>query len=105
MRVLYISYFSAKTWALFGFGNKKLALLLFFTLLLDKNVVKCTHLPVAQLDSASDSDSEGQRFESAWAGQKFDKFRLVEFFIHCVSNGISSRVSVYLITEGAYHQL
>ncbi len=27
------------------------------------------HLPVAQLDSASDSDSEGQRFESARAGQ------------------------------------
>ena len=29
-----------------------------------------THLPVAQLDSASDSDSEGRRFESCWAGQK-----------------------------------
>ena len=28
------------------------------------------YLPVAQLDSASDSDSEGQRFESARAGQK-----------------------------------
>ena len=27
-----------------------------------------------------------------------------DFFIHCESNGISSRVSVYLITEGAYHQ-
>ena len=36
--------------------------------------------------------------------QKFDKFRLVEFFIHCESNGISSRFSVYLITEGVYHQ-
>ena len=61
-------------------------------------------LPVAQLDSASDSDSEGRRFESYRVGQKFDKFRLVEFFIHCESNGISSRFSVYLITEGAYHQ-
>jgi len=26
------------------------------------------------------------------------------FFIHCESNGISSRFSVYLITEGVYHQ-
>ena len=43
-------------------------------------------------------------FDSLWAGQKFDKFRLVEFFIHCESNGISSRFSVYLITEGVYHQ-
>ena len=29
----------------------------------------CTNLPVAQLDSASDSDSEGQRFESVRVGQ------------------------------------
>ena len=27
-----------------------------------------------------------------------------DFFIHCESNGISSRVSVYLIIEGVYHQ-
>ena len=26
------------------------------------------------------------------------------FSIHCESNGISSRFSVYLITEGVYHQ-
>ena len=26
------------------------------------------------------------------------------FFIHCESNGISSRDSVHLITEGVYHQ-
>ncbi len=31
-------------------------------------------------------------------------FDLSNFFIHCESNGISSRFSVYLITEGAYHQ-
>ena len=31
-------------------------------------------------------------------------FSLSNFFIHCESNGISSRPSVYLITEGAYHQ-
>ena len=68
-------------------------------------VVQCyMHLPVAQLDSASDSDSEGRRFESFRVGQKFDKLRLVEFFIHCESNGISSRVSVHFITEGVYHQ-
>jgi hypothetical protein len=29
--------------------------------------------------------------------KKFDKFRLVGFFIHCESNGISSRFSAYLI--------
>ena len=63
---------------------------------------KKIYLPMAQLDSASDSDSEGQRFESAWAGQKFDKLRLVEFFIHCESNGISSRVSVYIIRFDEY---
>ena len=68
------------------------------------NTLTHQYLPVAQLDSASDSDSEGQRFESARVGQKFGKFRLAEFFIHCESNGISSRFSVYLITEGAYHQ-
>ena len=26
------------------------------------------------------------------------------FFIHCESNGISSRVSVYIIAVGVYHQ-
>ena len=31
-------------------------------------------------------------------------FDLSNFFIHCESNGISSRFSVYLITEGVYHQ-
>ena len=31
-------------------------------------------------------------------------FDLSNFFIHCESNGISSRISVYLITEGVYHQ-
>ena len=62
-----------------------------------------SNAPVAQLDRASDSDSEGCRFKSCRVRQKFDKFRLVEFFIHCESNGISSRVSVYIITEGVYH--
>ena len=66
--------------------------------------VKVIFLPVAQLDSARDSDSRGRRFKSCRAGHKFDKFWLVEFFIHCESNGISSRFSVYPITEGVYHQ-
>ena len=40
------------------------------------------HLPVAQLDSASDSDSEGRRFESFRAGQKTTSFdRSLSFFI------------------------
>ena len=45
------------------------------------------------------------------AAKKFDKFRLVDFFIHCESNGISSRFSVYLIrfdehisSKRVYHQ-
>ena len=33
-------------------------------------IIKKQYLPVAQLDSASDSDSEGQRFESARAGHE-----------------------------------
>ena len=37
-------------------------------------------------------------------GVKKDKSKDLSFFIHCESNGISSRFSVYLITEGAYHQ-
>ena len=42
----------------------------FFTLQRFKTMVQYRgHLPVAQLDSASDSDSEGQRFESARVGQ------------------------------------
>ena len=60
------------------------------------------YLPVAQLDRASDSDSEGRRFKSCRVGQKFDKFRLVEFFIHCESNGISSiTASRYCISSTA----
>ena len=39
------------------------------------------YLPVAQLDSASDSDSEGQRFESARVGQKNNEAIASLFFI------------------------
>ena len=34
-----------------------------------RKTLKTKYLPVAQLDSASDSDSEGPRFESAQVGQ------------------------------------
>ena len=58
----------------------------FFILLLLQSSLSCViiifasieYLPVAQLDSASDSDSEGRRFKSFRAGQekttKFDRF-------------------------------
>ena len=62
------------------------------------------YVSVAQLDRAQASDAWCRWFESNRVHQKFDKFRLVEFFIHCESNGISSRVSVHFITEGVYHQ-
>ena len=43
---------------------------------------KIKYLPVAQLDSASDSDSEGHRFESVRVGQKIsgDARRPLMFF-------------------------
>ena len=59
-------------------------------------------LPVAQLDSASDSDSEGPRFESARVGQKitlasFDVsviFLFIPRFDACVANAVRiSRIS------------
>ena len=51
--------------------------------------------------------------KSLRAGQKIDKFRLVDFFIHCESNGISSTIAVlslylisplglYIITRSVY---
>ena len=49
----------------------------------------------------------GQRFDSANLHQKIlqKMIRFLQyFFIHCESNGISSRFSVYIITEGASHQ-
>ena len=62
------------------------------------------YLPVAQLDSASDSDSEGQRFESVRVGQKNDKFRQ-KFVVFYSSRrlGMESRVSVYGIAVGVWH--
>ncbi len=35
---------------------------------------------------------------------KKSKSQDLDFFIHCESNGISSRASVYIIAEGVYHQ-
>ena len=53
--------------------------------------------------SDSDSDISGVRIPVPQP-KNSTSFDLSNFFIHCESNGISSRVSVYLITEGAYHQ-
>ena len=55
---------------------------------------------MAQLDNAADSDSEERGFESLRAGQKIDKLRLVDFFIRCESDGISSAVRLYIIKGG-----
>jgi hypothetical protein len=45
------------------------------------------------------------RFEIVGKTQKNTENKILGiFFIHCESNGISSRVSVYFITEGVYHQ-
>ena len=49
------------------------------------------------------SKTVGSGFKSLCPCQKIDKFWLVDFFIHCESNGILPRISVHLITEGAYH--
>ena len=59
---------------------------------------------MAQLDSASDSDSEGRRFESFRVGQKNDKFRQ-KFVVFYPSRrlGMESRVSVYGIAVGVWH--
>ena len=44
---------------------------------IDRQTLKVIYLPVAQLDSASDSDSEGRRFESYRVGQnKTDSLRV-----------------------------
>ena len=59
------------------------------------------HLPVAQLDSASDSDSEGQRFESARAGQKTTSLWLVVFLSKPQAwHIIAARSAVYIIKGG-----
>ena len=67
-----------------------------------------SHTPA---QSASSSLVSGKRWVSSPKANTLvpqpknsTSFDLSNFFIHCESNGISSRVSVYLITEGAYHQ-
>ena len=62
---------------------------------------------VAQLDRVTGYEPVGQGFESLQARQKKKQLlitKVASFFIHCESNGISSRFSVYIITEGVYHQ-
>ena len=55
------------------------------------------------LDLGSSVNDVGVRV-SLSAPKNSTSFDLSNFFIHCESNGISSRISVYLITEGVYHQ-
>ncbi len=63
------------------------------------------YAPVAELADAQDLGScvNSCRFKSCWAHQKSTGIAC-RFFIHCESNGISSRDSVYIIAEGVYHQ-
>ena len=53
----------------------------------------CKILPVAQLDSASDSDSEGQRFESVRVGQTKSKRLLSSCFFVCFTQAVERNVS------------
>ena len=67
----------------------------FFEKILEMLIAVCyntavIYLPVAQLDSASDSDSEGRRFESFRVGQKIDKFQqeLVDFYFFTITSSL-----------------
>ena len=71
----------------------------FFLQVCYNDVVKISYLPVAQLDSASDSDSEGRRFESFRVGQKRTKQTLRSFFIQAAGLAYHHRTKC-----GAYHQ-
>ena len=63
------------------------------------------HPPVAKLDIAADSDSEGRGFESSGRARKEVTFVYQSYFFFIQAAGcISSRVSVYIIAVGAYHQ-
>ena len=56
---------------------------------------------------APDFDSGTRRFKSGHPSQKRSNFclpKVTSFFIHCESDGISSRFSVYIIAAGVYHQ-
>ena len=69
-------------------------------------IILFVHPPVAKLDIASDSDSEGRGFESLRAGQKRSNFwqtKVTSFFYPSRRLGISSRFSVYIIAVGVYH--
>ncbi len=64
------------------------------------------YLPVAQLDSASDSDSEGRRFESYRVGQKsVDKNRRIFLYIAKQWYIIAARRVVHIVSSfgAVYH--
>ena len=66
----------------------------------NKNLIYI-YLPVAQLDSASDSDSEGRRFESFRVGQKRTKHLLRSFLSKPQAwHIITARSVVHIINGG-----
>ena len=79
---------------LFSFQKKRAFLLYNARLLWYNTHYKLKFLPVAQLDSASDSDSEGQRFKSVRVGQSKPPRAggfLFAFLACCESAGASPR--------------
>ena len=56
-------------WEIYSFFSKNYFFRLYNHFKLWYNTLANKNLPVAQLDSASDSDSEGQRFKSVRVGQ------------------------------------
>ena len=58
-----------------------------------------------ELCNGSTTDSDSVCWGSnPYSPAKNRQVSTCRFFIHCESNGISSRASVHLITEGVYHQ-
>ena len=81
-----------------GGKNEKNA---FSGLLFEKTVLQYNaYLPVAQLDSASDSDSEGRRFESCRVGQKKKGTSCVLLFCPIRSEPVAQAMQVHIPPSG-----
>ena len=68
---------------------------------------KGVYAALAQPDRVPGYEPVGRGFESLVPRQKIlqEMYHFLQyFFIHCESNGISSRFSVYIIAEGVYHR-
>ena len=69
------------------------------------------HLPVAQLDSASDSDSEGRRFKSFRAGHKAQAKRLGLLLLVCfceegeIWSGVAAHSRRIVVVRRSIHSL